>query len=56
MAQKIFSFSSINKFFFGGLAARLPEQWADVLLDFGYVAICWLFLYFFYKKKIFLKI
>jgi len=56
MAQKIFSFSSINKFFFGGLAARLPEQWADVLLDFGYVAICWLFLYFLYKKKTFLKI
>ena len=56
MAQKIFAFSSINKFFLGGLAARLPEQWADLLLDTGYVAICWLFLYFLYKKKTFLKI
>lgn len=56
MAQRIFSFSSINRFFLGGLAAKLPEQWADVLFDFGYVAICWLFLYFLYRKKTFLKI
>ncbi|MBE6215380.1 MAG: DUF5009 domain-containing protein [Bacteroidales bacterium] len=56
MAQRIFSFSSINKFFLGGLAGMMPEQWADVLLDTGYVAICWLFLYFLYKKQTFLKI
>ena len=56
MAQKIISFSSINKFFFGGIAEKLPPQWADVLLDFGFVAISWLFLYFLYQKKTFLKI
>ena len=56
MAQKIISFSSINKFFLGGLAEKLPPQWADVLLDFGFVAISWLFLYFLYQKKTFLKI
>jgi predicted acyltransferase len=56
MAQRIFSFSSVNKFFLSGLAEMLPEPWAKVLYAAGYVAVCWLFLYFLYKKKIFLKI
>lgn len=56
MAQRIFSFSSINRFFLGGLAEKLPEVWADVVFGFGYVTICWLFLYFLYKKNTFLKI
>ena len=56
MAQRIFSFSSVNKFFLSGLADMLPEPWAKVLYAAGYVAVCWLFLYFLYKKKIFLKI
>lgn len=56
MAQRIISFSSINNFFLAGIAEKLPPQWADVLLDFGFVAISWLFLYFLYRKKTFLKI
>lgn len=56
MAQRIFKFSSINTFFLGGFSEILPEQWAEVVLDTGYVVICWLFLYFLYKKQTFLKI
>ena len=56
MAQRIFSFDSVNRFFLAGLASKLPDQWAAVLMDAGYVAVCWLFLYFLYKKKIFLKV
>ena len=56
LAQRIVSFSGINKFFFGGLADILPAVWGDLLLRFGYVAVCWLFLYFLYKKQTFLKI
>ena len=56
MAQRIFSFSSVNKFFLSGLADMLPEPWAKVLYAAGYVAVCWLFLYFLYKKKVFLKV
>lgn len=56
MAQRIFSFSSINNFFLGGLASKLPELWSEVLLNTGYIAVSWLFLYFLYKKKIFLKV
>lgn len=56
LAQKIISFSSINKFFFGGLAGLFSEQVGEVILDAGFVLVCWLFLYFLYKQKIFLKI
>lgn len=56
LAQRIISFSGINKFFFSGVAGLVPEQWANVILAAGYVLLCWLFLYFLYKKKIFLKV
>ncbi len=56
LAQRIISFSGINKFFFGGLASLFSEQVGEVILDAGFVLVCWLFLYFLYKKKVFLKI
>lgn len=56
MAQKIISFKGISNFFLKGFAGMLPDAWANVLLQLGYVVVCWLFLYFLYRKKIFLKI
>ena len=56
LAQRIISFSGINKFFFGGLAGLCSEAVGEVILDAGFVVVCWLFLYFLYKKKVFLKI
>lgn len=56
MAQRIFHFGSISNFFLGGLASKLPAQWSEVLMNAGYITVCWLFLYFLYKKKIFLKV
>jgi predicted acyltransferase len=56
LAQRIISFSSINKFFFSGIVSHVPEAWGAVVYAVGYVAICWLFLYFLYKKNTFLKI
>jgi predicted acyltransferase len=56
MAQRIISFSSINRFFLGGVVELVPEAWGAVIYAFGYVAICWFFLYFLYKKNTFLKI
>lgn len=56
LAQRIISFGGINKFFFGGLAGLFSEQVGEVILDAGFVLVCWLFLYFLYKQKIFLKI
>lgn len=56
MAQRIISFNGINNFFFGGLASKFPDNWEAVVLRVGYVAVCWFFLYFLYRKKIFLKV
>ena len=56
MAQRIISFSGINRFFLGGLAGLCPEPVGKLILDIGYFAISWLFLWFLYKKKVFLKV
>lgn len=56
MAQRILPFSSVNRFFLDGVAGLCPEPVGNVILAVGYVALCWLFLYFLYKKNVFLKI
>ena len=56
MAQRIIPFGSVNKFFLGGLANLCPEPWGKLILALGYFALCWLFLWFLYKKKVFLKV
>ena len=45
-----------SAFFFGGLAAKMPEALAPVVASTGYLLVSWLFLYFLYKKRIFLKV
>jgi predicted acyltransferase len=56
MAQRIINFSGISRFFFGGFAGLFPEGWAAVINSVGFIVVCWLFLYFLYRKKTFLKI
>ena len=56
LAQRIINFGGIRDFFFGGLAGLFPEPVGNVILDAAYIAVCWLFLYFLYKKKVFLKV
>ncbi len=56
MAQRIINFSGISRFFFGGIAGLFPEGWAAVINSAGFIVVCWLFLYFLYRKKTFLKI
>ena len=56
LAQRIINFSGISKFFFGGLAEKCPEIWANLINTTGYIVVCWLFLYFLYKKNVFLKV
>lgn len=55
-AQRVLPFGSVNKFFLGGLASLCPEPWARLVLAVGYFAVCWLFLWFLYRKKVFLKV
>lgn len=56
MVQRIVSFGGISKFFLGGVAGLCSEQWAEVVNSAGFVMVGWLFLYFLYRQKIFLKI
>lgn len=56
LAQRIIDFHGIAGFFTGGAARLLPQAWGHLLLCLGYIAVCWLFLYFLYKKKVFLKV
>lgn len=56
MAQRIIGFQNINGFFFGGLRSLLPDSLAKIAVHLGYIAVCWLFLLFLYRKKVFLKV
>ncbi|MGK0185981.1 MAG: putative acyltransferase [Verrucomicrobiales bacterium] len=41
---------------FGGLYRHAPETWHDVWQASGALALVWLFLYFLYRNKLFLKV
>lgn len=56
MAQRIIDFRKVSNFFLGGLAGMVPEAWAAVINAAGYMLACWLFLFFLYKKNVFLKV
>ena len=56
LAQRIVGFGRISDFFLGGVASKCPEALAAVVDSAGYVAVCWLFLYFLYRKNVFLKV
>ncbi len=56
LAQRIINFNQISKFFFEGIIGLFPETWSTFLNWTGYVTVVWLFLYFLYKQKLFLKV
>ena len=56
MAQRIISFWGISDFFVGGLSGLCSEPWAKLIEIVGYFTVSWLFLWFLYKKKVFLKV
>ncbi|MCR5570851.1 MAG: DUF5009 domain-containing protein [Bacteroidales bacterium] len=56
MGQRIINFRSIGNFFVGGIASLGGEAWANFIGALGYLAVSWLFLYFLYRKKVFLKV
>ncbi|WP_321332241.1 DUF5009 domain-containing protein [uncultured Bacteroides sp.] len=56
IAQRIVDFYGIDSFFLSGVATRILPGIQSLLLSAGYVAVCWLFLWFLYKKNIFIKV
>jgi len=56
LGQNIIDFGFIRDFFFAGIAARCSKGIGDLILSCAYVFVCWIFLWFLYKKKVFLKV
>ena len=56
LAQALIPVSVIAHNLFGGAAALLPSAWGEVLLKVGYVVLCWSFLYFLHRNRIYLKV
>jgi len=54
--RRIIDFKYTGHFFFDGIAALLPESWTQMIDGIGLTAVCWVFLYILYKKKIFVKV
>ena len=50
------AFSYTSEKLFGGLVKLMPETSQAFFTQVAYIAVCWLFLYFLYKKRIFLKV
>ena len=56
LAQRMINFSHTNKFLFSGLAGLFPENIQPIIINAGFIVVCWLFLYFLYRKNVFLKV
>ena len=56
LAPQFINFSHIAKRCFTGVYGLFPESLELVMQNVGYLVILWLFLYFMYKKKVFLKV
>ncbi|MDR0712647.1 MAG: DUF5009 domain-containing protein [Bacteroidales bacterium] len=56
IGQQLINFKFTSAALFNGVIGRFPESWNNFLGSVAYVAVCWLFLYFLYKQKIFLKV
>ena len=56
MLQRIVDCARINRFFFGGFIKLFNGDWNKLANHTFYILTCWLILFFFYRKKIFLKV
>lgn len=56
MAQAFVDFRYTSDALLGGVAGWLPEAAAPLVGAIGYIAVCWGFLYFLYRQRIFLKV
>lgn len=56
LAQCFINFAGISSFFLGGIQSMFSESSQPFISALGYILVSWLFLYFLYKNKIFLKV
>lgn len=56
MIPKFIDFRFLNHSLFDGVYSLLPEQYYAVAETVGYMTVLWLFMYFMYRQRIFLKV
>lgn len=56
LAQEFVNFPFTSNALFGGLTRLMPEALQPLVGSIGYIAVCWGFLYFLYRQRIFLKV
>ena len=56
MAQRIIGFGVARDFLFGGIVSLAPDAWRGVVVQVAYIAVCWIFLYFLHRNRIYLKV
>lgn len=56
LLQRIVDMDSISKFFLLWIADLLPHEFGAVLLSLGHFTVCWLILFFLFRKGVFMKV
>jgi len=56
LGQRFIDFSYTSERLFDGLVRLMPEDSQAFFTKAAYIAVCWLFLYFLYRKRVFLKV
>lgn len=56
MVYRFVDFSYTSKLLFSGLLSPVPLIWHEVFIAFSAMILVWLFLYFLYQNKVFIKI
>lgn len=56
LAYRFINFGHTAELLLGGLYAPIPEAWHGVFQSLGALVLVWFFLYFLYRKKLFLKV
>ena len=56
LAQEFVNFAFTADALFGGIVGGMPEAARPLAETVAYIAVCWGFLYFLYRQRIFLKV
>ena len=56
LVRTVFNWQFESQYFFGGIASLLPPAVGEFVTQAGMMALIWLFLYWLYRKGIFLRV
>ena len=56
LARRFAFFNGVQHALFDGLVNLFPEMYQPIVAECSFIAVQWIFLYFLYKHKVFLKV